>query len=192
MPIHWNASGQVDGYAGKTFAALFTPTVNIAMALLISVLALIDPRVRKSDPDTHSNFRKTFKIIRLAITCFMSVVSLAVICIGAGYALDMSRIICIGFALLFGVLGNFMGKLRPNYVVGIRTPWTLESPEVWIKTHRLTGRLMVAASILLLIACLVFPPSIYVWFTTAIVLLVALISILYSFLAYKRQQHQPL
>ena len=49
MPIHWNAAGHVDGHAGKWFAALFTPTVNIGVALMIWAITFLDPRIRKAD-----------------------------------------------------------------------------------------------------------------------------------------------
>jgi uncharacterized membrane protein len=32
-----------------------------------------------------------------------------------------------------------MGKIRPNWFVGVRTPWTLSSKLSWDKTHRLAG-----------------------------------------------------
>jgi uncharacterized membrane protein len=34
-------------------------------------------------------------------------------------------------------------------VIGIRTPWTLSDDEVWRRTHRLAGRLMVASGAVL-------------------------------------------
>ena len=40
-----------------------------------------------------------------------------------------------------------MGKIRPNWFVGIRTPWTLSSELSWTKTHRLGGRLFVLVGI---------------------------------------------
>src|SRR4051812_48820884 len=66
---------------------------------------------------------------------------------------QFSRIIYASVALLFILLGNFMTKLRPNYFIGIRTPWTLESKEVWIKTHRVVSRVMVLGGILMLTLC---------------------------------------
>ncbi len=45
-----------------------------------------------------------------------------------------------------------MGNVRPNYFAGIRTPWTLNDPEIWRATHRLGGRIMVYGSLLLLLA----------------------------------------
>lgn len=50
---------------------------------------------------------------------------------------------------LFLVIGNVMGKLRPNYTVGIRTPWTLANDRVWDQTHRFGGKTFVFAGGLL-------------------------------------------
>jgi uncharacterized membrane protein len=188
MPIHWNAKGEIDGYAGRTFAVLFVPFVNIGIALLAAAVALIDPKVRSSDAEGRENFRRVLRGIRVAITGCMAVVALAVILIGAGYPLDMSRVIGTALALLFGIVGNFMGKLRPNYFTGIRTPWTLESREVWIKTHRLTGRLLVGVAILLVPACLLLPSVWSVWLAVGVPTLVLLFSVFYSYFVYKKQQ----
>jgi uncharacterized membrane protein len=49
--------------------------------------------------------------------------------------------------VFFALIGNLLGKVRRNFWMGIRTPWTLASEEVWIATHRLGARLMVAAGI---------------------------------------------
>jgi uncharacterized membrane protein len=54
--------------------------------------------------------------------------------------------------VFFVVVGNYLGNLRPNYFVGIRTPWTLEDPETWRATHRLGGRLMFFGGLILLLA----------------------------------------
>src|SRR5262249_13952430 len=44
--------------------------------------------------------------------------------------------------VMFSVLGNWMGKIRRNFYVGIRTPWTLANDEVWERTHRSGGKVM--------------------------------------------------
>lgn len=188
MPIHWNAAGQVDGHASKTFAALFTPVMNVLMALLMSAITLIDPRMRKADPEGRANFRRIVRILRLVFTTFLAAVALAVLFIGAGFALDMSRVVGVGLALLIGVLGNFLGKVRPNYLVGVRTPWTLESREVWIKTHRLTGKLMVAGAILMLIVCFAAPATMAFWINMSLLILISIVAVLYSFFIYRKEE----
>jgi uncharacterized membrane protein len=88
--------------------------------------------------------------------------------------------------LLFILMGNLMGKIRQNWFVGIRLPWTLSSENVWNKTHRLGGMLFVASGILLLFG--LFLPGIW----TYAMLLFSIVAILagtgiYSYVIYKRE-----
>ena len=79
-----------------------------------------------------------------------------------------SKCSCGGSTLigvLFVGLGNVMGKIRPNWFVGFRTPWGLNSPDVWTRTHRFGGRLMLGLGLVLIVAGLLFPAPI----TTTIV-----------------------
>jgi hypothetical protein len=56
------------------------------------------------------------------------------------------------YAGLMIALGNIMPKLPRNGLVGIRTPWTLDDPAVWERTHRLGGYLVTAAGLLTLLS----------------------------------------
>jgi immunity protein, SdpI family len=66
-----------------------------------------------------------------------------------GSKVDVTATIAIATGLFFVVLGNFMGKIRPNWFVGVRTPWTLSSKLSWTKTHRLAGWLFIGMGILI-------------------------------------------
>jgi uncharacterized membrane protein len=192
MPIHWNARGEIDGYAGKPFATFFLPAVNLFIVAVFYLVSRIDPKVRYAQPDPQKSQRRVFRAIRLAISGFMAIVGLAILGVAAGLSLDMLRIVGVGMALLIGILGNFMGKIRPNYFTGIRTPWTLESPEVWIKTHRFGGRLMVVVAVLLLIASLTLKGAAYVSVMVALILVMAFVPMIYSFLVYKKENSSAL
>ena len=64
--------------------------------------------------------------------------------IGPGDAVFVPSFTFAATGVMLIVVGNILGKLRANYVIGIRTRWTLADPTVWDKTHRFTGRLMFA------------------------------------------------
>ena len=53
------------------------------------------------------------------------------------------------------MIGNCLGKVRPSWFVGIRTPWTLSSKLAWTKTHRIGGWLFVVVGVGILIAAVV-------------------------------------
>ena len=93
------------------------------------------------------------------VSLFVSAVAVAMYSVALGSPLDLMRFLTGGLGVMFAVLGNSMGKLRPNYFAGFRTPWTLQSRTVWIKTHRLGGRLLVGGGILILIESRLVPSS---------------------------------
>jgi uncharacterized membrane protein len=78
----------------------------------------------------------------------------AVVVTALGYNVSMNMLACSGTGAMFLVMGNYLGKVRSNYVFGVRTPWTLASELSWNKTHRLAGRMFVACGALLIVAAL--------------------------------------
>jgi uncharacterized membrane protein len=194
VPSHWNARGQIDGYASKGFGTLLMPCINIVVALLIGLLPRIDPKLSKRDPESRASLMHTIKILRIAITGFESLIALAIILFAAKLfpgRFDFTSVICIASGLLFAVLGNFMSKLRPNYFVGIRTPWTLESKDVWVKTHRLGGPLMVALGVVVMLAGLLLPPNIVLFVFLPAVLGYSAFVCFYSYSIHKKQGTIP-
>ncbi len=66
---------------------------------------------------------------------------------GLGHALDIGRFILPGVAIVFFFLGLMMPKIKKNYTIGIRLPWTLHSEIVWDKTHQLGGKLFIVLAV---------------------------------------------
>jgi uncharacterized membrane protein len=76
-----------------------------------------------------------------------------------GATFDIILIVFVAVGALFIVIGNYLPKVRPNYMVGIRTPWTLTSDLSWDRSHRIGGRLFVLEGILFIVLGLVRPAS---------------------------------
>lgn len=146
LPTHWNIAGQVDGYSPKQMVTLGFPAIALGMYLMMFLLPLIDPKKRNYDL-----FKGAYFIIRSIILAFFILMFWAIVLYGLGYKLDISKFVVISIGMLFVVLGNYLGRVRQNFFVGIRTPWTLSNEEVWAKTHRLAGKLMVLAGIFMII-----------------------------------------
>ena len=162
MPNHSGINGQVDGYASKPVATLLLPCINLVVAVLILILPRFDPKFARYDEETKASLRRTFGSMRLAITLFLSLMALVVVVMPFYPAIRIPTVIGLGTGLLLMVFGNLMTKLRPNWFFGIRTRWTLESREVWTKTHRLGGRLMMTGGACILIFGLLLPMKLFV------------------------------
>jgi len=179
MPSHWNAAGEVDGYMALPWGALIFPLVMLGLWLLFLAMPAISPRGFRM-----SRFMGVYATIVNTLLAFLLLIAGAVMAAGLGYAVDISRIVPIGVGVLFVVIGNYLGKTTRNFFLGIRTPWTLASDEVWRRTHRLAGWLFVLAGIIIA-ATGVFKVT-WVWLFLVAALGAALVPVVYSFFAYRQ------
>ena len=84
------------------------------------------------------------------------------------------------------ISGNYLPKVKRNYVLGIKLPWTVKSDENWYRTHRLGGVVFVFGGIFIISTAFL---QNYIIFFTIIVLLVT-IPTLYSYVYYlKHEKH---
>ncbi len=183
VPSHWNFRGEVDGYASRFWGTFGIPLINAGIFVMLLLLPLIDPR-----KENYRKFAGAYKVFKTVFIVYMTGVYLVVILSVFGYPVPVDRVMMAGIALLFIVLGNYMGQIRHNYFVGIRTPWTLASEQVWQKTHRLGGRFWVVAGLTGLLASLIGGSA------GGIVLGVSLgiatvIPIVYSYLEFRREKN---
>jgi uncharacterized membrane protein len=118
---------------------------------------------------------------------FMLALHIVVLRASLGYPVDMRRVVPIGIGLVFLAIGNLLPRARPNWFVGIRTPWTLSSDRVWEKTHRFGGRVFVAAGILITLAGLFAVQWAHAVAFTVILITVTTV-LVYSYLEWKREQ----
>lgn len=189
VAIHWGIDGQPNGWADKEWGLLILPVTNVAIALLFAVLHRFDKRMKSYGPEMQASLRRVMKSMGLASGIFMTAMALLIDAIALGWKVDVLRVTTLGMLLLFAVLGNYLPKLRPNRFVGIRTPWTLRSPEVWTRTHRLFGSIMLMGSLALIRPCVFLPSA---WATSLLIgftLLITFGSMAYS---YGIQQRDPL
>lgn len=182
IPTHWNFSGKVNGYSSKAFGVLLLPILNIGIALLLNFLPRLDPKKQIGFS------MKPIKALRLAVTAFISILAIVMLAVALGKPVDMALTPGILLPLLFLVIGNYMPQTRPNYFVGVRTPWTLEDPENWRLTHALTGKLWVAASILVLLLELVSPTSWLQYILMPYIIILIVIPLAYSYLIFRKRQ----
>jgi uncharacterized membrane protein len=138
IPVHWNIHGEVDGYGGKFTGLVLLPLVMLGIYTLLLVLPRLDP-----GRANYPTFANAYYLIRLTLTLFFCCIYAVSILVALGYHVSMNTVIGLAMGLLFIVLGNVMGKIRPNWFVGVRTPWTLSSKLSWTKTHRLAGWLFI-------------------------------------------------
>lgn len=180
LPVHFDLSGNVDRMGSKLEGLFAIPTVAVALYLVLRFLPRLDPA-----RENYTSFAGVYSTLRLTLLVMLALIDLAILLPLVGVQVNQAAAIRLLVGGLFIVLGAMMGKIRPNWFVGIRTPWTLASKESWVKTHRVGGWVFILAG-LVFIASLPLPstPALVISFGALAVGLVWII--VYSYLAWRK------
>jgi uncharacterized membrane protein len=181
IATHFDMEGKPNDYSGKAFGAFCLPVMNLGLYFLFLYLPKIDPRKKN-----YEQFDDKYRIIRMIIHALMTFVFFVSTFYALGYHFNISVYIMYGMLCLFLIMGNYMGNIRPNFFVGIRNPWTLSSETVWMKTHRLTAKLWVFSTLLMMVV-LPFIPFFDIFFGIYMGVII-IVPYVYSYFEYKKEQ----
>ena len=179
IAVHWGMEGEVDGWSGKKFAIFVMPVIMLILHWLCIFIIALDPKNKK-----QSN--KVFNMV-LWIIPITSLISNGIVyatAFGNYGSIDIVLHVLLGF--IFVILGNYMPKCKQNHTIGIKVVWALRNEENWNKTHRFSGRLWVLGGVLLLVTMFV-PMENFIYAFLTIILLLAFLPIIYSYVYYKKQ-----
>jgi uncharacterized membrane protein len=180
IPVHFDATGAPDRYGTRFEALWLMPLVAVAVATLFAALPKIEPR-RTHLLQSH----KAFLAIWLVTLTVLAGIHGAAVVAAAGEPVDMMMTVAGLVGLMFIVIGNYMGKLRSNYLMGVRTPWTLTSELAWNKTHRLVGRLFVALGTAMIVLGFFDRPRVMVWLVIGGTIGIFLVALVYSYVIWR-------
>lgn len=181
MVTHWNVRGEPDGYSSRLMGAFMIPAFTLGIWLLLLAIPHIDPRRANIE-----KFRDTYETLISAIVGIMVLLHVAVVGAALGWPIAIARVAPLAVGALLVVLGNLLPRFRSNFFMGIRTPWTLSSDTVWMKTHRVGGYLIVGAG-LLLIASAFVRSAVFSYVAIGGTLVAALATLVYSYVAWRAE-----
>ena len=181
IPVHWGFKGEPDGWVPKTDwwkAFLLMPGFMVVLLLVMLALPWLSPR-----PFDLERFRPTYGYIMFLVIFMMAYIHFVAMLGGVLAPDHVARLILGGICLFFALIGNVLGKVKRNFYVGIRTPWTLASEKVWVATHRLGAWMFTAAGVLGFLMILAGLP---VYWGLLLILPAAFVPVIYSLVLYKR------
>ncbi|WP_335966000.1 SdpI family protein [Galbibacter sp. PAP.153] len=180
IPLHFNYKGEIDRWGGKIQLIVIPILLPLLTYLIMLFAPKIDPKKRIGEMGNKYDRIKFFLVL------FMSASACYIIYAVKKESLNInSMFLLIGFFI--AVLGNYMQTVKPNYFIGVKTPWTLENESVWKKTHVMTGKLWMIAGTFVIIASLLIPKYFFSKVFIATILTIAFIPIVYSYIIYKKQ-----
>ena len=179
VPMHWDINGEINRY-GEKMELLIIGALPIVMYALFFFIPLIDPKKR------FQNMGNKYYNIRLITGLFLAVLFSFILYSVKEQSLVNPNYLFVIIGAFFVLLGNYFKTIKPNYFVGIRTPWTLENEEIWKSTHNLGGKLWVAGGIMIIISSLVFNQETALIIFYIITAIIVLIPVAQSYLLFKK------
>ena len=180
VPMHWNINGEIDRYGNKTELIL----IPILLPLLVYLLFLIIPKI-----DPKGKLKKMgskFQNLKIILTLFMSVLAVFIIYSAKNESVGNMNYIVMLAGVLFVVLGNYFKTIKPNYFIGIRTPWTLESEKNWKETHLLAGKLWFAGGLLIVFLSLILKNELNFIVFLIITGIITIVPLIYSYMLFRQ------
>jgi uncharacterized membrane protein len=181
IATHWGLNGQPNGFSPKGALWVLGPGILVLILVLGAVTPWLSPRRFGVD-----NFRSTYNFIMLAVFLMMAYCYGIILWAAAGLHIDIARFVIGAACLLIAAIGNVLSKVRRNFFIGVRTPWTLSNERVWYATHRFAGKCFVVAGLLGLAMALAgaqIGPIV-------VILAGALAPVIYSLVFYKQLEHR--
>ena len=183
MTVHWDLHGDPNGWMPRAVGAAVMPALILVLGLVLRFIPRIDPRA-----ENYERFGTAYEVIVAAVLVLLLVSHGVMLAVALGYRVSVARIIPALVGGLFVIIGNMMPLVRPNWWVGIRTPWTLSNDRVWARTHRLAGYCMTAGGLIMILAALALPPSLGVVVLIAVAVASTIGPAVYSYLTWKREE----
>lgn len=193
IPVHYNGKGIVDGWASDRTEAINGFLVMMAVSVLVSLTMTLslkfDPRRAAIGQSPAPLIVAWFGALAL-LTIISGVIGLKMVGATNGgeegaEPFAFTRWIGIAVSALVILIGNMLPKSRPNFVFGIRTPWTLSSPNTWERTHRFGGPVFMLAGFAGVVGALTLD-GVWIVLSGAVAILTAgAICVAYSFLVWR-------
>lgn len=173
MPVHWGVTGEVDGWAHKSFTIFGLPIILLGLHWLCVLGTVITTKT-----DTIKGKLLTFvlwicPLLSLLLESLTYAVSL-------GYKVNVPFVIILVMGVIMIIVGNYLPKVKRNPVLGIKLPWTINSDENWYRTHRLGGFVFVLGGVIILATAFLQNSIIFL----ATILLIVIIPTVYSYIYY--------
>ena len=180
IPMHFNAAGEVDGWASKTVGVFVMPVVLAAVQWLCAVGSF------KMDPKARNLNEKVMGLVLWFIPLLSLLMHALMYCTALGYEMNVQTVIPLVMGVLFIIIGNWLPKCKQTYTLGIKLPWTLDDEDNWNRTHRFAGPVWVVCGVVVIAGALIGGAFLWVMLAALVAMIAA--PVVYSYLLFKKKQ----
>lgn len=194
IPMHYNVKNVVDRWGSKYEIMLIPAIIILYTFILIIVTSLADKKEKEKQNINGNNNATIGYIMCILILLILNILNVIMLVLGFRQITNLDELhikvvnlVFMLFGLLYIVIGNLSPKLKQNSYIGVRTKWTLSNEEVWKKSNHFFGITAIIAGVLMILLSVLLSNEVVVFvIVAATVLIHAVITIVYSYIAFKK------
>jgi uncharacterized membrane protein len=184
VPTHFDLQGNVNDWSNKRTLLYLPGLLGTGIYFLMIIIPVLDPK--KKIKEMGSKYYN----LRFILTFFISLLTTFILYTSKMGGVTNPNLLIALIAAMFAVLGNYFQAIRPNYFIGLRTPWTLESEEVWKKTHLLAGRIwMVGGTVAFVLSFVIGNFKGLSFVLGALLLIMIIVPVVFSYSIYQKEKN---
>ncbi|OCB78448.1 SdpI family protein [Flavobacterium crassostreae] len=184
VPTHFNIEGIANDWSSKTTLLFIPGALGIGIYFLMLIIPILDPKKK------IQQMGDKYYTLRFMLTIFFSLLATYLLYASDTGSLKNPNMLFALIGVLFAMLGNYFQTVRPNYFIGIRTPWTLENEQVWKSTHRLGGRIWIVGGVLIaILAFFINNNHLFAIIFGVIISLIIIVPVVFSYTEFKKEKN---
>jgi uncharacterized membrane protein len=186
VPLRFDAHGVATSYGSAALPLAVMPLAALVVSAVFAGLTRIEPR-RDNLAASRAAYATRWigAVAVIAIVHAWIVYTLLTTARGSA-PVDPTRLVFALVGATIAIAGSQLAKLRSNFMIGIRTPWTLSSDQVWERTHRLARVPVMLAGLTILLAAFAAPVALLFKLTMTVVIVLAAGLIVLSYVLWRR------
>jgi uncharacterized membrane protein len=185
VPLRFNAHGVPTSYGGPYPPLALMPLAALVLSAIFVALARGEPRRQNLVHSMLAYATRWIGAIAILALVHIWIVYTLITSARGALPLDPTRLVFALAGAMIAVAGSQLNKVRSNFMIGIRTPWTLANDQVWERTHRLARWPAILSGLVILAAALAAPTPILLALTLTVVIVVAAGLILLSYVLWR-------
>jgi len=180
IATHFNLAGQADGFSDPWVGLTILPVLTLLVVAMLAFTPQIEPRRTHLEASAQA-----YQVVWVGTVGILGVSHGLLILHSFNPTLNTTVPIMVVLGGLFIAMGNYLGKVRSNFMFGVRTPWTLTSERSWNRTHRLAGWLFVGFGVVLAGVALTGPTVLLGWTLGLGLAVTTLVPLAYSYWVWR-------
>ncbi len=187
VPLRFNAHGVATAYGSPLMPLALMPLAALVLSAIFAGLARAEPRRENLVLSRLPYATRWIGAVALVAIAHLWIVDTQISTVHGAAPIDPTPFVFVLVGATIALAGGQLDKLRSNFMIGIRTPWTLASDQVWDRTHRLARCPVMLTGLAIVFAALFAPEAMLLKLTIALLLVVGAGLVLLSYLLWRRR-----